>query len=285
MEWVYSIKKAIDYIEENLADDLSIENIAYHVSISPFYFQKGFSMLCGFTVMDYIRFRRLARAAEELIFTKDKVIDIALRYGYDSPDSFTKAFTRFHGKTPTSVRKDGVILKLFAPLQISFTLKGGYTMDYRIEEKQAFTVIGALEKFKYENAHEEIPKFWEKHYQDNKGEVVCGKYGINMDKDMGEKEFEYIIADDYKEGSPVPNGFITKTIPTFTWAIFPCVGPMPTAIHAVNKKIFSEWLPNCKEYEFAAGYCIEMYNDPKEYKKGIEDNEYYCELWIPIKRK
>ena len=110
MEWIESISKAISYIEDNLTDDLTIEKIADKVLISPFYFQKGFSMLCGFTVSDYIRQRRLTRAGSELVSTEEKIITIALKYGYDSPDSFTKAFTRFHGVTPTAVRKDGAMI-------------------------------------------------------------------------------------------------------------------------------------------------------------------------------
>ena len=105
MEWIQSISEAINYIEENLTEELSVEQIAKEVHISPFYFQKGFSMLCGYTVSEYIRLRRLALAGSELISTDRKIIDIALKYGYDSPDSFTKAFTRFHGVTPTTVRK------------------------------------------------------------------------------------------------------------------------------------------------------------------------------------
>lgn len=285
MEWIESISKAINYIEENLTDELSIEKIARHTLISPFYFQKGFSMLCGFTVSDYIRQRRLTLAGSELVSTDGKIIDIAIRYGYDSPDSFTKAFTRFHGITPTAARKDGAIIKSFAPLKISFTLKGGFIMDYKIIEKDAFSVLGVSKKFAYENAKSEIPKFWREHYQTGKGSKVCGMYGINIDESMGGKEFEYLIADDYNGKDEILDGFVIKTIPAFTWAVFPCKGSMPSAMQKVNQEIFSEWMPNCKDYEFAAGYNIEMYNDPANYPKGVEDENYYSEIWIPVKKK
>lgn len=285
MEWIKSISEAIGYIEENLTNELTIEKIAKQILISPFYFQKGFSMLCGFTVSDYIRQRRLALAGSELVATDAKIIDIAVKYGYDSPDSFTKAFTRFHGITPTAARRDGVLIKSFAPLKISFTLKGGFTMDYKIIEKDSFTVLGVLKRFPYENAKSVIPKFWAEHYQTGKGGTVCGMYGINIDESMGEKEFEYLIADDYKMGSQVPDGFVTKTIPAFTWAVFPCAGAMPNAMQEVNRKIFSEWLPNCKEYDFAAGYNIEMYSEPSNYQNGVQDENYYSEIWIPVKKK
>ncbi len=286
MKWIEGISQALCYIEENLMDELSIEKIANHISISPFYFQRGFSMLCGFTVSDYIRQRRLALAGSELIATDAKIIDIAIKYGYDSPDSFTKAFTRFHGITPTSARKDKSMIKSFAPLIISFTLKGGFTMDYKIVEKEAFAVIGVSRKFSYDEAKSEIPKFWTEHYQKGRGNVVCGIYGICIDENMaGCGEFEYLIADDYNKADKVPEGFVIKNIPAFTWAIFACTGAMPHAIQELNQKVFSQWLPNCRDYEFAAGYNIEMYSNPLEYPKGTQDENYYSEIWIPIKKK
>ncbi len=103
MNWVEGISKAINYMEEHLTEDIEIEKIAREASVSSFYFQKAFGMLSGFTVGEYIRQRRLTLAGSEVISTDEKIIDIALKYGYDSPDSFTKAFTRFHGRTPTSV--------------------------------------------------------------------------------------------------------------------------------------------------------------------------------------
>lgn len=105
MEWAKAISGAIEYIEHNITEDISLEDIAGHVNISAFYFQKGFSLLCGYTISEYIRNRRLALAAEELASDNAKVIDIAIKYGWDSPDSFTKAFTRFHGATPSMVQK------------------------------------------------------------------------------------------------------------------------------------------------------------------------------------
>ena len=107
MDWIKIIENALRYIEENLSGELTVGRIAEKVNISPFYFQKGFSMLCGYSVGEYIRMRRLSVAGSELVTSDNKVIDLALKYGYDSPDSFTKAFTRFHGSTPTDVRRKG----------------------------------------------------------------------------------------------------------------------------------------------------------------------------------
>ena len=285
MEWMAIIGNSIQYIEDHITEDITVEDVAKCVGVSSFYFQKGFAMLCGFSVSEYIRNRRLALAGNDLLVTQEKIIDIAMKYGYDSPDSFTKAFTRFHGVTPTSVRKDAVLLKSFAPLKLKISLEGGYLMDYKIVRKEEFTVIANAKTFPYEGAKENIPQFWQEHFQSGKGAVVCGWYGINIDLEMGQENFEYLIADPYNPQKEVPEGFEIRTIPAFEWAVFPCRGAMPTALQNVNTKIYTEWLPALKEYEFAAGYCVEYYDDPTKYEKGTLDENYYCEIWIPIKKK
>lgn len=172
MGWIEGIGEAINYIEENITEEITMKNIAKKVLMSPFYFQKGFATLCGFTVGEYIRQRRLTLSGRELVSIDEKIIDIALKYGYTSPDSFTRAFTRFHGVTPTSVRKDGAMIKSFAPLKIKFSLEGGYIMDYKIIKKDSFTVMGISKVFKYDNAATEIPQFWTEHYQTGKDKFV-----------------------------------------------------------------------------------------------------------------
>lgn len=285
MGWMELIGSALQYIEENITGDLSAEEVARQVNVSPFYFQKGFAMLCGFTLGDYVRSRRLALAGNDLVAGNEKIIDIALKYGYDTPESFTRAFTRFHGVTPIQARREGVLLKSFAPLKIHFSLEGGYLMDYKIEKKEAFTVLGRSKTFPYEGAKESIPNFWREHHASDLADKVMGVYGIDIDEKMAMDSFEYLIADPCTADAPVPEGLVKRTIPAFTWAIFPCRGPMPDALQDVNTKIYTEWLPALKEYEFAAGYCMEYYDNPMNYPKGTGDENYYCEIWIPIRRK
>lgn len=285
MEWTECISNAILYIEENITEDITIKDIAEQVFVSPFYFQKGFTLLCGFTVGEYIKKRRLTLAGGELISTDQKIIDIAIKYGYSSPDSFTKAFIRFHGVTPVSVRKGETMIKSFAPLKIKVTLEGGYTMDYKIVEKDQFTVCGVAKVFTYESATTEVPKMWAEFHQSGKNKTVCGVYGVSFDEEMSGNEFEYMIADNYDPIKDIEDGIVTKVIPKHTWAVFACKGANPDAIQNVQEQIFAEWLPSCRDYEIAAGYNIEVYSDPVDYPKGVQDENYYCEIWIPVKQK
>lgn len=284
MEWTKAIGEAVSYIEANITEDITVDDVAKHVCISPFYFHKGFSMLCGYPLKEYIRNRRLSLAGEELVSRNITITDLAMKYGYDSPGSFTKAFTRFHGVTPIAARREKTMLKAFAPLKLIISLEGGCLMDYRITKKESFTVIASSKEFSYANAKEEVILFWQEHADSGRFKHVGGMFGINIDPDMGNERFSYLIADIYNPAKDIPEGFIVKTIPAFTWAVFPIKGALPEALQGVNSKIFSEWLPALKEYEFAAGYCVEMYDNPVNYPGGVKDENYYTEIWIPVKK-
>lgn len=285
MEWMKAIGDAIDYMEAHITEDITLEDIAGQVHISPFYFHRGFGMLCGYSVKEYIRNRRMSLAGSDLVSGDATVMELAVKYGYDSADSFTRAFFRFHGILPSVARRKSGMIKTFAPLKLTITLKGGYLMEYKITKKESFTVLAAAREFSYENAKQEIPVYWQEHYASGKGKTVCGMFGINIDPRMGNEKFEYLIADVYNPSVEIPEGFAVRTIPAFTWAVFPCRGALPDSLQDVNIKIFSEWLPALKEYEFAAGYCVEMYDAPDKYPKGTEDENYYTEIWIPVKKK
>lgn len=277
--WVEGIQNAVEYIEENLTENLSIADIASKAYVSEFHFQRIFSVLCGFTVGEYIRNRRLTLAAQELSAGKTKVIDAAVKYGYDSPDSFAKAFTRFHGVIPSAAKKRGAELRAFAPVRIKLTLEGGTFMEYKIVEKAAFTVMGRARRFSADTSYQEIPRFWDEHMKSAESRVICGMYGVCMDGDG--RNFEYIIADNYLPQNDIPDGYVTREIPAGTWAVFPCRGALPKSLQDVNTKIWSEWLPNCKEYELSGNYNIEAYILPLQ--ENPDDN--YCEIWVPIKKK
>ena len=272
------LQNAIQYIEDNLTEELQITDIAEKAYVSAFHFQKIFNVLCGFTVGEYIRSRRLTCAAQELSAEDARIIDIALKYGYDSPDSFGRAFTKFHGISHSAAKEKGAHLKAFAPLRIKLTLEGGNMLEYKIVEKAEFTVMGRSRRFNTDSSYQEIPKFWEEHYRTGGGEIISGVFGVCLDSDG--KNFDYLIADLYMPWKELPKDCITRVIPAGTWAVFPCKGPTVETLQSVNTKIWSEWVPGCREYELAGNYNIEAYLIPPQ--EDPKDN--YCEIWIPVKK-
>lgn len=162
MDWITGIQRSLDYTEAHLTEKIDYEAVAKQAYSSAFHFQRMFSMLCGFSLGDYIRMRRLTLAAEDLMCTGDKIIDIALKYGYDTPESFSRAFLRFHGITPTEARRGGTI-KSFFRLSVKLILSGGSTMDYRIEKKDAFKIVckkKQVTKPQGDTAAADIHVFW-----------------------------------------------------------------------------------------------------------------------------
>lgn len=285
MAWSESISKAIAYIEAHLQEPLSVEDIARAAALSPFYFQRGFSMLCDMSVGEYIRRRRLSQAGLAVLMSERSILDIALDYGYDSADGFTKAFTRFHGLTPTALRKSGGAIVSFAPLSLKISLEGGRSMEYRIEKKAAFTVLCRAATFTYDEGPTKVPAFWQEHFAAGGAQTVRGLYGINIYEQMSGDTFEYLIADPYDPAMVLTQEYTTRTIPAHTLAVFPCRGKMAESLRAVNAQIFSEWLPGNGDYEIAAGINIERYDDAAKYEKGIQDDNYYSEVWLPIQKR
>ena len=146
MEWIIGMQRAIDYIESHITDTIDYEIVAAQSFSSSYHFQRVFSILCGFTVGEYIRNRRLSLAGVELATTNTKVIEVALKYGYESPDSFAKAFQKFHGILPSQAHNNGSNLKSFSRLALNISLEGGSIMNYRIAEKEELTIVGHKKK-------------------------------------------------------------------------------------------------------------------------------------------
>lgn len=273
-DWVEGIADAIEYIEENLTERIDIEKVAQSAYLSSFYFQKIFTALCGFSVAEYIRNRRLTLAAQELCSTNAKVIDVAFKYGYGSSDSFARAFTAFHGVAPSDAKRLGSDLKSVSRLKIKLTLEGSTMIEYKIVKKAQFTLVGTKRKFRTESSYAEIPKFWQE-FMSAADNPILGMYGLC--ETTGKSEFDYYIADDYNPAKDIPDGYEAKVIPAGTWAVFPCRGALPKALQDVNTKIWSEWLPSCKAYKLAGDYDLEMYTAPHE-----NPDEDYSEIWIPV---
>ncbi len=296
MDWNEALGKTIHYLEEHLLEDTAAEDAAKAAAVSPFYLQKGFKMVTGFSISEYVRCRRLYLAALDILAGNGKLIDLSYRYGYETPESFTKAFGRFHGVSPTQLKNEPARLRVFLPLKIKIIIQGGNGMDYTVEKMEGFQVIGFEREFSFDSSYAEIPKFWdeisEKYLaplysrnppQDEISRAAAvnkiGKYGICID-DAGKKGvFRYLIAGKYL-GGKVPQGLTVFEFPALEWAKFRCVGPMPDALQSVNTQIFQEWLPGNPDFEIAMGANIEWYSS-----ENMNNADYESAIWIPVKRK
>ncbi len=287
MEWLNRMLSSIEYIEAHLEHQLDLNEAAKAAYSSPFHYHRMFHMLTGITVGEYVRRRRLTLAAQELASSDIKVLDAALKYGYDSPEAFSKAFRRLHGVSPSTARESGAALKAFPRLSFQISIKGDKDMDYRIVERKEYKVVGKALRFRTDNGENfvKIPKFWEQCWQDGTCKELleltgcCGDLlGVCMEPDEKMEEFTYIIGV-AGQSEEVPAGYVVKDIPASTWAVFESIGAMPDAIQAVWKRVFSEWFP-ATGYEHAGGPEVEVYPEGDTCSK-----DYRCEVWIPIIKK
>ncbi|MBQ7670159.1 MAG: AraC family transcriptional regulator [Clostridia bacterium] len=296
MEWLSAVRRSIEYMEGRLFDGVNTGDVANEVHISQYIFCKGFAVVTGYSVSEYIRNRRLYLAALALKDTDKSVLDIALDSGYDTPESFTKAFSRFHGSTPSAVRS-GAPFKTFLPLRIQITVNGGNQMECKIAKLFGMKFIGFVKEFSMENSYEEIPKWWEEicekyaynvyagnppanAYEKALVDNCIGEFAVCVD-DIGGDKFRYLIAGRYT-GGEVPEGMALYEFPAGEWAIFDCVGPIPEALQSMNTRIFREWLPGNSEYEISGNATIEWYDCINGEKT---DPDYHSAIWIPVKRK
>lgn len=286
MDWITAIQKALNYMEEHMLENIDYEEIASSVYISSFHFHSAFSLIMGMTANEYIRKRRLSMAGQELARTKAKVIDIALKYGYDSPESFAKAFLRFHGVSPSQARRPGTTLLLFNPMKIKITVEGGKIMDYRIENRKTFHVLVKAKAFRNETINEEgnrdIPDFWTQCRQDGTFDIL-GQYRVNDDNyavcsplSSQKSCFDYAVGVLCRKDISVPDGFRLWTVDEGLWAVFPCIGTDESCMDGVWEKIYREFLPQ-------SGYEIRNYAD-FEYYPASQDG-IFCEIWVPIREK
>jgi len=285
MEWLNQWNKAIDYIEDNLDDDIDIEIAAKFACCSSFHFSRMFSYIANISLFEYIRRRRMTMAAFDLQSSDEKIIDIALRYGYDSPTAFNRAFQTVHEIAPSKARKKDIMLSAFPRITINITVKGESKMNYKIVKKEAFRVVGVNEHFKMdiEQSFAEVPVFWQKTFESG---IVPKIQALNTQEPkallgistcMNGKDFDYYIA--VASDAKTIDDMVEYAVPECTWAIFECVGAMPHAIQNLQKRIITEWLPT-SGYEYADAPDIEVYGQGDTMSK-----DYRCEVWLPIIKK
>ncbi|GAA0182267.1 AraC family transcriptional regulator [Clostridium sediminicola] len=282
MNWIKALTDSIEYIEENLTERLAIKDIAKVAASSPYHYQRMFNMLTGISVHEYIRNRRLSMAASELVTNNSKVIDVAIKYGYESSEAFSRAFKKMHGANPTDVKKRKVNIKAFPKIVIQITLKGDLPMNYRIERKPKFSFSGIARKFSTENGENfvNIPKFWSEVMQDGSfGEMMakveddkCIGACMPMNPDV-DKNFDYVIGVFTKEKLSNYNYY---EVPSTDWAIFEVRGPIGEKLQNTWKRIFSEWFPSTT-FQHAYLPELEVY-----YGGDTQSPDYLTEIWIPI---
>ena len=298
MDWIAGIGRALDFIEEHLTDEIDYGEVAAVCYSSSYHFQRVFGILCGYTLGEYIRCRRLSLAGAELQAGDAKVIDVALKYGYDNPDSFARAFKTFHGVTPSQARDRSVPLRSFSRLVLKFSLEGGTTMNYRIEEKPEMILTGYKRRFTGvpgEREDQECDFYvhtrplqymlngMSRHPEDH-FDVITNLNDDGFDFWIAQELTPFMRENIHKDsvlGDPWANEFENIVIPAHTYAVFEterCKYPT-TVFLDLRKRIITEWLPG-SGYQIADAPEItatHWYNHPR-------DRERYYEIWLPIEK-
>ncbi|MHC1695930.1 MAG: GyrI-like domain-containing protein [Eubacteriales bacterium] len=285
MELLMQLNNSVRYIEEHICDDIALAEVSGVTAYSPYHFGRLFYYVADMPLSEYIRRRKLSLAAMELQSGDIKVLDLAVKYGYDSADSFTRAFVRQHGITPSAARQKGVMLRIFPPLTFHIIIKGVREMNWRIEEKEAFEVFGIERTFKNEDSGK-IPAFWTECQRNGSYDKLFVDAGIKAGEEgrcvinalCGHIEpeddaFPYMLFVLKNENSRT-EGYKTAVVPKLTWAVFRVDGVDHSVcqIPHLFQRAYSEWLPT-SGYDKANGPDMEIYGEDFE------------EVWIPVVRK
>lgn len=279
MEWIGRFNQVINYIEEHLADEISNEEIRKIVACPFGSFQRTFSLMAGITLSEYIRRRKMTMAAFELQSSSSKVIDIAVKYGYESGDAFSVAFKRMHGIAPIAARQQNVKIMSYPRLSFTLTIKGDVAMNYRVIEKDAFKAVGKIVTSSLDNNL--TPQFWDECKKDGTVERLLGMsvnsttlgicFGYN---DEGVNNY-MVGAETNRDDT---EGMETVIIPKSTWLVFESVGPISPTLENVWKRIYGEFLPQ-SIYKQADTPTMEVYC-----RSDTWADDYYCEVWIPVEK-
>lgn len=294
MEWLSKMNSALDYIENNLTGQISLDEVAKMACCSSYNFQRMFSFITDVTLAEYIRRRRLTQAALELQNTDIRVIDIAVKYGYNSSTSFARAFATLHGMTPKEARYPGVQLKAYPKISFNISIKGEKEMDYRIETKEAFSIFGIETKGSLTNQEGYLTpaQLWQECHRNgeyerlfsNSGDLpsfvsqdLCKIHGVENYSKVENNMFSYMLFS-FESDNSKTDGYKVVHIPSQTYAIFPSEKfswneDFGKVLTNLQKRFYTEWLPTAN-YERAEGANFEIYGGTADYG--------YIELWYPI---
>lgn len=290
MDSLKAMNKALGYIESHLADEIDMNEVARIACCSEYHFTRMFSFLAGIPLSEYVRRRRLTLAAFEIQDGGAKVIDVALKYGYSSPDSFTRAFQNLHRVTPSEARSNGHSLKAYPPMTFQLTVKGGSEMNYRIVDKEAFRIVGIGRRVPivFNGVNPDIAAMWASLDPETIAELkqlsnVEPKGLLSASTNFSESRMEergeldhYIGVATTEEGA---DRFAKLNVAALTWAVFEAVGPFPETLQNVWGRIYSEWFPTAG-YELDAGPEL-LWNESKD----TSSPTYRSEIWIPVKKR
>ncbi|MCM3785101.1 AraC family transcriptional regulator [Neobacillus mesonae] len=292
MDFLSGMNRAMEYIEERLLDELDYKQAARAAGCSEYHFKRMFSTLAGLPISEYIRRRRLTLAGLELMEGKSalRVIDIAVKYGYSSPDSFTRAFQSMHGMLPSEVHHAGKSLKAYPKMTFYLSIRGGEEMDYRIVKKEAFRIVGFYKRVPilFSGVNPEIASLWS---QLNEQSIRELKALSNIDPAglisasthfsegrMEEKgELDHYIGAATTLGAP--SHYNVLEVPASTWAVFEAAGTFPDKLQEVWGRIYADWFPS-SNYEIAPGPEL-LWNESKDTSLP----NYRSEIWIPVVKK
>lgn len=284
MEWFEKLNEALEYLEKNLDSEINYEKVAKIAGCSTYHFQRMFSYVANISLAEYIRKRKMTLAAFDIQSSNEKIIDIALKYGYESPTAFNRAFQNIHGISPVAARNQNINLKAFPRISFQLTIKGGCEMNYKIVTKEKFRIVGVKRFFDItgEEGFTQIPLFWQEITQ--KGLIPhiaalidgepSGILGVSTEME----NFEYFIA--APSSKDVPEGMVEYEVPASTYAVFECTGSIATnALQDLERRIMTEWLPT-SGYEYSNGADIEVYPAGNQFSEN-----YTTQVWLPIKKK
>ena len=298
MDWLTRMNAALAYIESNLTGEIDPDALAKLACCSSHNFYRVFSFITDVSLAEYIRRRKLTLAALELQNSDIKVVDLAVKYGYDSPVSFSRAFQHLHGLTPSEARTGGATLKAYPKMTFQISIKGANEMNYRIETKEAFQMFGIEEIHKDEALakHTDLDgiQMVDMDIEDDayeKLKAAAGDLPAFVNKDMN-KIHALFGHRQTEEGtfptmtcafrSPTSNtaGYTIADIPAHSWAIFPSEKHEDKDLDEVTarlyKRIHSEWMPTAN-YEFVSDLELEVF--------GGEGADNFVEVWLPVKKK
>lgn len=285
MEWLKNFNKSIEYIEKNLAGEISYDEAASIACCSTYYFQRMFSYVAGVSLSAYIRRRRMTQAAFEMRNSDAKITEIGLKYGYTSPTAFNRAFRDIHGVSPAAARTGAVQLAVYPAINFKITITGSERMQYRFETKEAFRIVGMRVSLQEEMAEnfKIVPRFWAKARKDNRLSEICSLAASDDKKLLGVSIYAspyyiyYYIA--VATDKPVPKGMTAYEVPKATWVVLESDGCYPASIQRMYQRFLTEWLP-FSGYRYAELPDVEVYS-------GSDRNSGagHAEIWIAVEKE